>query len=58
MQQKLFAIRSPGAAEAAIRFENVSFSYGRVSALRGVTFSLRQGELAYLLGPSASGKSM
>jgi len=41
----------------AIRFEGVSFSYGRVPALRGVTFSMRPGEMAYLLGRSASGKS-
>ncbi len=50
--------RTPApAASPAIRFEDVGFSYGRVPALRGVSFTMEPGELAYLIGPSASGKS-
>jgi cell division transport system ATP-binding protein len=41
----------------ALRLDGVSFSYGRVLALENVSFSLRPGELAYLVGPSAAGKT-
>ena len=41
----------------AIRLDGVSFSYGRVSALENVSFSLCQGEFAYVVGPSAAGKT-
>lgn len=41
----------------AIRLDGVSFSYGRVLALDNVSFSLQPGELAYLVGPSAAGKT-
>lgn len=44
-----------------LRAENLSKVYGsgnaRVEALRGVTFSVRKGELVAITGPSGSGKS-
>jgi cell division transport system ATP-binding protein len=50
---------SPTASEdpPAIRFDGVSFSYGRLPALQSVSFSLAAGELAYVVGPSAAGKT-
>jgi cell division transport system ATP-binding protein len=41
----------------AIRLEGVSFSYGPVPALDDVSFSVAAGELAYVVGPSAAGKT-
>lgn len=41
-----------------IRFENVSKRYpGGREALRGVSFHLERGEMAFLTGPSGAGKS-
>ena len=37
--------------------EDVSKSYGDVTALHGVTLGIRHGELAGIVGPSGSGKS-
>jgi putative ABC transport system ATP-binding protein len=47
-------------AETVLELDGVSKVYGeepRVSALRGVSFSVRRGELAAIVGPSGSGKS-
>jgi cell division transport system ATP-binding protein len=41
----------------AIRFDGVSFSYGRLPALEKVSFAVAAGELAYVVGPSAAGKT-
>jgi cell division transport system ATP-binding protein len=41
----------------ALRFDGVSFSYGRVAALHEVSLSLWPGEIAYLVGPSGAGKT-
>ncbi|TAM11759.1 MAG: ATP-binding cassette domain-containing protein [Nevskiaceae bacterium] len=43
----------------AIRFENVSHRYDDTAnpVLSGVSFSLAQGEMAFLTGPSGAGKS-
>ncbi len=41
----------------AIEIYNLSKSYGKVRALDGVTFSVREGELFGLIGPDGAGKT-
>src|SRR5258708_39386883 len=46
--------------EPVLELDGVTKVYGeepRVSALRGVSFSVRRGELVAIVGPSGSGKS-
>lgn len=43
--------------EGEIRFEDVSFTYGEVPALAGLSFTARPGEVTALVGPSGAGKS-
>jgi ABC-type ATPase involved in cell division len=45
------------ARQPSLRFDSVSYSYGQLVAIAGVSFALLPGELAYLVGPSASGKT-
>ena len=40
-----------------LRLEDVSVSYGRVAALKGVSIELREGELVSLIGANGAGKS-
>lgn len=40
-----------------IKVENLHKSYGKVSALGGVSFELQQGETFGLLGPNGAGKT-
>ena len=40
-----------------ITFENVSFAYDDHEVLRGVSFTVKEGEVTALVGPSGSGKS-
>ncbi|MCS7061328.1 MAG: ABC transporter ATP-binding protein [Anaerolineae bacterium] len=40
-----------------VRFEQVSFAYGRHSVLRDITFEARPGQIIALLGRTGSGKS-
>jgi polar amino acid transport system ATP-binding protein len=50
--------RGPAASKRPLlEFENVVKTYGRVEALRGVSFHVNEGEVVCLIGPSGSGKS-
>jgi ABC-type ATPase involved in cell division len=40
-----------------IEFRDVSKNYGSIAALRGVTFTIRSGELVFLIGASGAGKT-
>ena len=43
--------------EPVIQVENLYKSYGAVDALRGITFSVEEGEVFGLLGPNGAGKT-
>ncbi len=40
-----------------VRFENVSFSYGRQTVIKDIDFEAKPGQIVALLGPTGSGKS-
>jgi len=43
--------------EAAIRVQDVRFSYGKLEALHGISFEVAPGEILGFLGPNGAGKS-
>jgi cell division transport system ATP-binding protein len=48
---------SPSQDPPAICLDGVSFSYGRVPAVENVSLCIPPGELTYVVGPSAAGKT-
>ena len=46
-----------GAADALVRVDNLTKQYGTLTALDGVTFSVRASEVLGLIGPNGSGKT-
>jgi len=46
-----------GLAESIIDVEDISKSYGHVEAVKGVTFTIKKGELFGLIGPNGAGKT-
>jgi branched-chain amino acid transport system ATP-binding protein len=55
-------MRAPSSREAALgeillAVENVSLSFGGVSALTGVSFDIRKGEIRAIIGPNGAGKT-
>ncbi|MCX7667961.1 MAG: ABC transporter ATP-binding protein, partial [Atribacterota bacterium] len=42
---------------AAVRVENLWKRYGKVEAVKGISFEVREGEFTVLLGPSGCGKT-
>ena len=49
--------RIPSGAGELVRIEGVHKYYGQHHVLRGIDMTVRQGEVAVLIGPSGSGKS-
>ncbi|TSA18778.1 MAG: ABC transporter ATP-binding protein [Betaproteobacteria bacterium] len=45
------------AADAFLRIENVSLSFGGVKAITGVSFEIKRGEITSIIGPNGAGKS-
>jgi subfamily B ATP-binding cassette protein MsbA len=43
--------------EHAVRFDRVSFSYGRETVLHEVTFEIKAGDVVAIVGPTGSGKT-
>ena len=54
---KKFRIKSFKNKEEAIKFENISLSFGNRIILDGLNFTINQGEIIGLLGPNGVGKS-
>ena len=50
-------VTSPVEDQLALRADNLHKTFGAVTALAGVSFSIRPGEFVTLLGPSGCGKS-
>jgi putative spermidine/putrescine transport system ATP-binding protein len=50
-------VRNGGGRGASVSLDRLEKSYGRVSAVAGVSLDIRSGEFLTLLGPSGSGKT-
>jgi ABC-2 type transport system ATP-binding protein len=44
-------------AEAILRVEKLSKSYGKFAAVKGISFELKSGEVFGFLGPNGAGKT-
>jgi branched-chain amino acid transport system ATP-binding protein len=51
------AARRPGGETETLQLRDVRVSYGKISALRGVSISVEPGELVAVVGPNGAGKS-
>ena len=40
-----------------LKIENLTFSYGKIQALKGVSFEVKQGEILSIVGANGAGKS-
>jgi branched-chain amino acid transport system ATP-binding protein len=49
--------QSPERSEVLLSVENLAVAYGKVAAVQGVSFDLRQGEVVAILGANGAGKS-
>jgi len=47
----------PGAGDAKLRVEDLSFHYGRLQALKDVSFEIPERRITSIIGPSGCGKS-
>ena len=45
------------ADECILKVENITKAFGKRQVLKGVSLSIRRGELKVLMGPSGAGKS-
>ncbi len=43
--------------EAAIKVEGITYSYGDLQAVKGISFEVQPGEILGFLGPNGAGKS-
>lgn len=41
-----------------LKIDNLTFSYGKIQALKGVSFEVKQGEILSIVGANGAGKSM